>query len=126
MRDFTRCSADLHAKGIPGKFETASRPVGKRKKGAGSLSLGHESRLQRMCSAPSSAAVLPSNPRVVWSRKTTHWMRPASERYDLVTQLPGKTSVRQGQGVRHAIQENGDAMQAMEEAAVAVHILSKD
>lgn len=53
-------------------------------------------------------------------------MQPASERYDLVTQLPGKASVRQVQGARHAIQENGDAMQGMEEAAVAVHILSKD
>lgn len=63
---------------------------------------------------------------MVWSRKTTHWMRPASERDDLVTQLPGNAGVRQVQRARAAIQENGDAMQRMEEAAVAVHILSKD
>lgn len=53
-------------------------------------------------------------------------MRPASERDDLVTQLPGNADVRQVQRARAAIQENGDAMQRMEEAAVAVHILSKD
>lgn len=79
-----------------------------------------------MCSAPSSAAVLPSIPQVIWSPKTTHWMQSASGLYDLATQLPGMAGVRQIQGASHAIQENGDAMQGMEEAAVAVHIMSKD
>ena len=45
--------------------------------------------------------------------------------FELVTQLRGEAGARQVQGVRHAIQENGGGMVGVEEAAVAVHILSK-
>lgn len=45
--------------------------------------------------------------------------------YELVTQLRGEAGARQVQGARHAIQENGGGMVGVEEAAVAVHILSK-
>jgi len=46
--------------------------------------------------------------------------------YELVTQLRGEAGARQVQGARHAIQENGGGFQGIEEAALAVHILSKD
>ncbi|WP_028218046.1 thiolase family protein [Paraburkholderia oxyphila] len=45
--------------------------------------------------------------------------------YELVTQLRGETGVRQVAGARHAIQENGGGLQGVEEAALAIHILSK-
>jgi acetyl-CoA acetyltransferase len=45
--------------------------------------------------------------------------------YELTMQLRGEASVRQVQGARHAIQENGGGLQGIEEAAVAIHILSK-
>jgi acetyl-CoA acetyltransferase len=45
--------------------------------------------------------------------------------YELVTQLRGEAGARQVEGVRHAIQENGGGIQGVEEAAVAIHILSK-
>ena len=45
--------------------------------------------------------------------------------FELVTQLRGEAGVRQVQGAEHAIQENGGGMQGVEEAAVAIHILSK-
>ncbi len=45
--------------------------------------------------------------------------------YELVTQLRGEAGARQVPGARHAIQENGGGMQGVEEAAVAIHILSK-
>lgn len=45
--------------------------------------------------------------------------------YELVTQLRGEAGERQVQGARHAIQENGGGLQGIEEAAVAIHILSK-
>jgi acetyl-CoA acetyltransferase len=45
--------------------------------------------------------------------------------YELVTQLRGEAGDRQVQGARHAIQENGGGMIGVEEAAVAIHILSK-
>ncbi len=45
--------------------------------------------------------------------------------YELVTQLRGEAGPRQVQGARNAIQENGGGMQGIEEAAVAIHILSK-
>ncbi len=45
--------------------------------------------------------------------------------YELVTQLRGEAGPRQVEGARHAIQENGGGLQGIEEAAVAVHILSK-
>jgi len=45
--------------------------------------------------------------------------------YELVTQLRGEAGERQVQGARHAIQENGGGMQGVEEAAVAIHILSQ-
>ena len=45
--------------------------------------------------------------------------------YELVTQLRGEAGERQVQGARHAIQENGGGMQGIEEAAVAIHILSR-
>jgi len=45
--------------------------------------------------------------------------------YELVTQLRGVAGQRQVQGARHAIQENGGGLQGIEEAALAVHILSK-
>jgi len=45
--------------------------------------------------------------------------------FELVTQLRGEAGARQVPGARHAIQENGGGMQGLEEAAVAIHILSK-
>ena len=45
--------------------------------------------------------------------------------YELVTQLRGEAGARQVIGARHAIQENGGGMQGVEEAALAIHILSK-
>jgi len=45
--------------------------------------------------------------------------------YELVTQLRGEAGKRQVEGARHAIQENGGGLQGVEEAAVAIHILSK-
>ncbi|WP_137896400.1 thiolase family protein [Ramlibacter sp. 2FC] len=45
--------------------------------------------------------------------------------HELVTQLRGEAGARQVQGARHAIQENGGGLQGIEEAAVAIHILSK-
>jgi acetyl-CoA acetyltransferase len=45
--------------------------------------------------------------------------------YELVTQLRGEAGERQVEGARHAIQENGGGLQGVEEAAVAIHILSK-
>lgn len=44
--------------------------------------------------------------------------------YELVTQLRGEAGARQVAGARHAIQENGGGMRGVEEAAVAIHILS--
>lgn len=46
--------------------------------------------------------------------------------YELVTQLRGEAGARQVHGARHAIQENGGGLQGIEEAALAIHILSKD
>ncbi len=46
--------------------------------------------------------------------------------YELVTQLRGEAGVRQVQGARHAVQENGGGLQGVEEAALAIHILSRD
>ena len=45
--------------------------------------------------------------------------------YELVTQLRGEAGARQVAGAQHAIQENGGGLQGVEEAAVAIHILSK-
>ena len=45
--------------------------------------------------------------------------------YELVTQLRGEAGDRQVQGARHAIQENGGGLQGIEEAALAIHILSR-
>jgi acetyl-CoA acetyltransferase len=45
--------------------------------------------------------------------------------FELVTQLRGEAGTRQVEGARHAIQENGGGMQGVEEAAVAIHILSR-
>lgn len=45
--------------------------------------------------------------------------------FELVTQLRGESGERQVPGARHAIQENGGGLQGIEEAALAVHILSK-
>lgn len=45
--------------------------------------------------------------------------------FELVTQLRGEAGDRQVPGARHAIQENGGGMIGVEEAAVAIHILSK-
>ncbi len=45
--------------------------------------------------------------------------------FELATQLRGEAGARQVVGARHAIQENGGGMQGVEEAALAVHILSK-
>lgn len=45
--------------------------------------------------------------------------------FELVTQLRGEAGARQVIGARHAIQENGGGMQGVEEAAVAIHILSR-
>lgn len=46
--------------------------------------------------------------------------------WELVTQLRGEAGKRQVEGARHAIQENGGGLQGIEEAAVAIHILSKE
>jgi acetyl-CoA acetyltransferase len=46
--------------------------------------------------------------------------------YELVTQLRGEAGARQVAGARHAIQENGGGLQGVEEAALAVHVLSND
>ncbi|KVZ28715.1 thiolase [Burkholderia cepacia] len=46
--------------------------------------------------------------------------------YELVTQLRGEAGARQVDGARHAIQENGGGLQGIEEAALAIHILSRD
>ncbi|MCY1452608.1 hypothetical protein D9M71_695380 [compost metagenome] len=45
--------------------------------------------------------------------------------FELVTQLRGEAGERQVQGARHAIQENGGGLQGIEEAVVAINILSK-
>lgn len=45
--------------------------------------------------------------------------------YELTTQLRGEAGARQVPGVRHAIQENGGGLQGIEEASVAIHILSR-
>lgn len=45
--------------------------------------------------------------------------------FELVTQLRGEAGQRQVPGARHAIQENGGGMQGVEEAAVAIHVLSR-
>jgi acetyl-CoA acetyltransferase len=45
--------------------------------------------------------------------------------FELVAQLRGEAGARQVAGARHAIQENGGGLQGIEEAAVAVHILSR-
>jgi len=45
--------------------------------------------------------------------------------FELVAQLRGEAGARQVQGARHAIQENGGGMQGVEEAALAIHILSR-
>jgi acetyl-CoA acetyltransferase len=45
--------------------------------------------------------------------------------FELVTQLRGEAGARQVEGARHAIQENGGGLQGIEEAAVAVHILTR-
>ncbi|MBM3109986.1 thiolase family protein [Pseudomonas arcuscaelestis] len=45
--------------------------------------------------------------------------------YELVTQLRGEAGARQVEGARHAIQENGGGLQGIEEAEVAIHILSR-
>ena len=45
--------------------------------------------------------------------------------YELVMQLRGEAGARQVQGARHAIQENGGGLQGIEEAAVAIHILTR-
>jgi len=44
---------------------------------------------------------------------------------ELVTQLRGEAGARQVEGALHAIQENGGGLQGVEEAALAIHILSK-
>ena len=46
--------------------------------------------------------------------------------YELVTQLRGEAGARQVDGARHAIQENGGGLQGVEEAALAIRILSRD
>jgi acetyl-CoA acetyltransferase len=45
--------------------------------------------------------------------------------HELVTQLRGEAGARQVAGARNAIQENGGGLQGIEEAALAVHILSR-
>jgi len=45
--------------------------------------------------------------------------------FELVTQLRGEAGARQVPGARHAIQENGGGLQGIEEAAIAIHILSR-
>lgn len=44
--------------------------------------------------------------------------------YELVTQLRGEAGPRQVDGARHAIQENGGGLLGIEEASLAVHILT--
>lgn len=46
--------------------------------------------------------------------------------HELVTQLRGEAGTRQVAGARHAIQENGGGFLGIEEAAVAVHILTRN
>lgn len=46
--------------------------------------------------------------------------------YELVLQLRGEAGARQVRGARHAIQENGGGLVGVEEAALAIHILSRD
>ncbi|MGO4258653.1 thiolase family protein [Marmoricola sp. RAF53] len=46
--------------------------------------------------------------------------------YELVTQLRGEAGARQVAGARHAVQENGGGFLGIEEAAVAVHVLTKN
>jgi acetyl-CoA acetyltransferase len=46
--------------------------------------------------------------------------------FELVTQLRGEAGARQVPGARHAIQENGGGLQGVEEAALAIHILSRE
>lgn len=46
--------------------------------------------------------------------------------FELTTQLRGEAGARQVEGARHAIQENGGGLLGIEEAAIAIHILSKD
>lgn len=46
--------------------------------------------------------------------------------YELTTQLRGEAGKRQVEGARYAIQENGGGLVGVEEAAVAIHILSRD
>lgn len=45
--------------------------------------------------------------------------------YELTTQLRGEAGARQVEGASHAIQENGGGLLGVEEAAVAIHILSR-
>jgi len=45
--------------------------------------------------------------------------------FELVTQLRGEAGDRQVPNAHHAIQENGGGLQGIEEAAAAIHILSK-
>ncbi len=45
--------------------------------------------------------------------------------HELVAQLRGEAGARQVDGARHAIQENGGGLQGIEEAALAIHILSR-
>ncbi|HEV2598873.1 thiolase family protein [Sphingopyxis sp.] len=45
--------------------------------------------------------------------------------YELTTQLRGEAGARQVEGARHAIQENGGGLLGIEEAAIAIHILSR-
>lgn len=45
--------------------------------------------------------------------------------FELTMQLRGEAGVRQVGGAQHAIQENGGGLQGVEEAALAIHILSK-
>lgn len=45
--------------------------------------------------------------------------------FELTAQLRGEAGARQVEGARHAMQENGGGFQGVEEAAVAIHILSK-
>jgi len=45
--------------------------------------------------------------------------------YELVTQLRGEAGARQVEGARYAIQENGGGLIGVEEAAVAVNILTR-
>jgi acetyl-CoA acetyltransferase len=45
--------------------------------------------------------------------------------HELVTQLRGEAGARQVAGARNAIQENGGGLQGVEEAALAIHILTR-